>query len=79
MEDKRKKLYDWNGKRSTVNQFVVEHKRDHVDCFVNINNRFVSELFQCNTNVVGAVDGGSIMYVTSCISENTNKEDNAGF
>ena len=57
----------------------MEHKREHADCFVNINNRVISEIFQCNTNVAVAVDGRSIMYITNYISKNTNKEDNAGY
>ena len=76
---REKEWYDWKGKRSTVNQFFVENKRSHADCFVNINNRVVSELFQCNTNVAGDVDDRNIMYITSCISKNTNREDNAGY
>ena len=76
-ETKEHEWYDWKGRRSTVNHFFVEHKREHADCFVNINNRVISEIFQCNTNVAVAVDGRSIMYITNYISKNTNKEDNA--
>ena len=78
-ETKEHEWYDWKGRRSTVNHFFVEHKREHADCFVNINNRVISEIFQCNTNVAVAVDGRSIMYITNYISKNTNKEDNAGY
>ena len=78
-ETKEREWYNWKGKRSTLKQSFVENKRSHADCFVNINKRVISELFQCNTNVVGAVDGGSIMYITNYTSKNTNKEDNAGY
>ena len=63
-DTKETKWYTWKGKKYTTNLFYVEHKRQHEDYFVNINNVIASKLFQCNTNVVAVVDAGSIMYVT---------------
>ena len=74
LETKEREWYDWKGKCSTMQQFFVENKRSHADCYVNINNRVISGLFQCNTNVVGAVDGESIMYITNYTSKNTQKK-----
>ena len=78
-DNKETEWYSWKGQKFTTYLFHVDHKRQHIDCFVNINNVIASELFHCNTNVVAAVDGGSIMYVTCYVSKNTNKEDCAGY
>ena len=42
---------------------------------MNIHNEVASCVFNCNTNVVAGVDGGSIMYITCYVSKNTNQED----
>ena len=50
----------------------MQAKRSHADAFMNIYNVHASTIFDCNTNVVTAVDGGSaVMYMTGYISKNT--------
>ena len=78
-DTKETKWYTWKDEKYTTNLFYVEHKRQHEDCFVNVNNVIASDLFHSNTNVVAAVDGGSIMYVTCYVSKNTNREDCSGY
>lgn len=74
-DEKETEWFDWTGKRFCRNLFVAVHKRQHEDCFVNMHNDICSYVFNCNSNVVAAVDGGSIMYVTCYVSKNTNEED----
>ena len=46
--------------------------------FFNFNKNVIRELFQCNTNVIGAKDGGSVIYITIYVSKKNNRENTAG-
>ena len=61
-----KEWYDWTGRKHLRDLFVVEQKRQFIDCFVNTYNEIATATFGCNTNIVTAVDGGSIIYCTLC-------------
>ena len=67
--------YFWNGLRALRNLFIPELKRSHCDAFVNVNNKYVSEVLGSNNNVICGCDGGSCMYITCYTSKNTQKED----
>jgi hypothetical protein len=70
------KWYEWNGKRNDRTLFYLEPKRGYCDMFANVFNTHVSDIFQCNNNIVACVDGGSPMYLTAYHSKNCQKEDN---
>ena len=73
------KWFDWKGNDQSRQLFTLEANRKHHDAFVNIHNCHASQIFGCNTNVVTAVDGGSVMYMTCYISKNTQEEDSSLF
>ena len=73
-EEKRKEWYDWNGRKYTRQLFVLELQRKFIDCFVNTYNEIATASIGCNTNVVPAVDGGSIIYCTLYLSKNEQNE-----
>ena len=73
-EENRKEWYDWNGKKYTRQLFVLELQRKFIDCFVNTYNEIATASIGCNTNVVPAVDGGSIIYCTLYLSKNEQKD-----
>lgn len=76
-EENNTPWYTWNGIRGLRNLFVSELKRSHCDAFVNVNNKYVSEVLGSNNNVICGCDGGSCMYITCYTSKNTQKEDSA--
>ena len=74
-EQRTTSWYTWMGEKKDINLFIYKSLRKHEDGFVNIHNEVASMLFGCNTNIVNAVDGGSVMYVTAYISKNTQHDD----
>ena len=60
-DEKLTNWFDWKGNSNARQLFIYGHKRRQDGCFVNIHNEIASMVFQCNTNVVAGVDGGSIM------------------
>ena len=67
------------GDKKSVNLYIYEGLRKHEDSFVNIHNKVASMLFGCNTNIVNAVDGNSVMYITAYISKNSQHDDKKTF
>jgi hypothetical protein len=63
-EDNTTPWYSWKGENSGRKMFVFEEKRTHPDCSVNTHSKVASQFGGCNTNVIGVVDGGSVMYIT---------------
>jgi hypothetical protein len=59
--------------------FVFEEKQSHPDCFVNTHSEVASQFGGCNSNVIGVVDGGSVMYITCYVSKDTHKDDKKAF
>ena len=74
-EEEPKAWYTWKGIKKERQLFVYESRRVHEDCFVNTSNESASSAFGCNTNIIAAVDGGSVMYITMYLSKDTQKED----
>lgn len=73
-EEESKNWYDWKGNKTERNLFVLEQKRQFIDCFVNTYNEVASATIGCNTNVVPGVDGGSIIYCTLYVSKMSKKK-----
>ena len=73
-DPKSKDWFDWKGNKHKRELFVLELKREIIDCFVNMHNEVASAVMGCNTNVVPGVDGGSIIYCTLYVSKNEQKE-----
>ena len=78
-EEKSKNWYDWKGNKTERNLFVLEQKRQFIDCFVNTYNEVASATIGCNTNVVPGVDGGSIIYCTLYVSKNEQEETKTNY
>ncbi|KAG7365075.1 PIF1-like helicase [Nitzschia inconspicua] len=78
-DDKVTSWFDWRGNDISRSLSICVPKRAHADAYVNVHSEFASILFGCNTNVITGVDGGSVMYCTSYVSKNTEKEDNKHF
>ena len=69
----------WKGEEVGRNLFIFEGKRTHKDSYVNIYNEIASICVGCNTNVINAIDGGSVIYVTCYVSKNTQKDDKKAY
>ena len=73
--DKTTNWYEWNGKNNPRTLFYLQSERSHVDCFANTYNEAASQIFNCNTNVAAAIDGGSVMYCTCYVFKGNKEED----
>jgi len=78
--DEKPKIWrSFNGDGEDRYLFQILGKRGKGDNFVNAHNRYVTMLFGCNNNVLVAMSGAVVIYVTGYNTKNTQKEDSKVF
>ena len=70
---------DWLGHKSKRYMFRVYPQRNTEDVFMNSHNPILTQVLCCNTNVMVAMNGCSVYYVTGYNAKSTQKEEKAAF
>ena len=70
---------DFDGTPTAKWIFEVQLKRNIQDAYTNVHNRLLTMMFLCNNNVLAAMTGAAILYVTSYSSKKTQKEERMAF
>ena len=70
---------DFDGRKEYKYIFEVKPERGLEDCYTNAHNRLLTSLFLCNNNVIAAMTGAAVMYVTGYNVKHTQKEEREAF
>ena len=71
--------YDYLGHTSKRYMFKISPKREAEDAFMNTHNKTLTLILGCNTNVMVAMNGCSVFYVTGYNAKSNQKEETAAF
>ena len=69
----------WDGRKVLKKLFRVKLQRKVEDVFTNIHNPLLTQLFLCNNNVLIAMTGAAVLYVTGYNVKKTQKEERLAF
>ena len=70
---------DWTGQMVRKHLFEVKLVRKIQDCFTNVHNQLLTLLFLCNNNVLTAMTGAAVLYVTGYQFKKNQKEERVAF
>lgn len=70
---------DFDGRQRQKYLFQVETRRKLEDCYTNTHNRVLTNLFCCNNNVISAMTGAAVLYVTCYSVKKTQKDERQAF
>jgi Helitron helicase-like domain at N-terminus len=70
---------DWMGHKHKRYMFRIYPDRQAEDAFMNSHNPTLTQLLCCNTNVMVAMNGASVFYVTGYNAKSNQKEEKAAF
>jgi Helitron helicase-like domain at N-terminus len=70
---------DWMGLKQNRQMFKISPQRGIEDAFMNTHNRTLTLILGCNTNVMVAMNGCSVFYVTGYNAKSNQKEETAAF
>ena len=70
---------NWDGSEARMRLFEVNHERPIPDAYTNTHNSILTLLFLCNTNVILAMTGAAIFYVTCYQHKKTQKEERIAY
>ena len=70
---------NYDGTKQNKWLFEARNRRPLQDVFTNIHNLILTLLFLCNNNVLVALTGAAILYVTSYSSKKTQKDEREAF
>ena len=70
---------DFNGNKTTRYLFEITLKRRLEDCFTNTHNRMLTSAFLCNNNIIAAMTGAAVIYLTCYSVKKTQKEEREAF
>ena len=73
------KWCNWAGLPTDANLFGFQLKRTTVDAYVNIHNPLTTRVLGCNNNILFAVAGKAIFYITCYASKSTQQDDSEPF
>jgi hypothetical protein len=71
--------FDYMGHTSKRNMFKISPRRATEDAFMNTHNKTLTLILGCNTNVMVAMNGCSVFYVTGYNAKSNQKEETAAF
>lgn len=71
--------YDYLGHQTNKFMFKICPERAAEDAFMNSHNPALTKILGCNTNVMVAMNGSSVFYVTGYNAKSTQKEEKAAF
>ena len=70
---------DWNGSQHEKTIFETTLKRGIADAYTNVHNPILSMTFLCNNNILAAMTGAAVLYVTGYNFKSTQKEEQMAF
>ena len=70
---------DFDGKTRTKYLFEVTLKQKLEDCYTNTHNRLLTSAFLCNNNIITAMTGAAVIYLTCYSVKKTQKEERKAF
>ena len=70
---------NWMGHKQEMYMFRIYPNRKAEDSFMNTHNPTLTQVLGCNTNVMVAMNGCSVFYVTGYNAKSNQKEEKAAF